>query len=326
MYPITLLSTNGMHELTAKICAALNVRGLHCEHHQLNEQTFPDGEAWLQSPVSIRNHDVYLVHDMRWPDVNNALMQFTIAVDMLKRASVERIHAVLPYLPYMRQDRKDKGRVPISAKRIAELIEHNGMVRHVITFDLHADQEEGFFDWAVDHLRGEILLARHFNEMLGERVRDALVVAPDVGASKRAQRFAKRIHNAELAIIDKRRDGPGQNEVVNFIGPQRIDGRVAILFDDMCDSGGTLAKAAELLYARGASKVFAAVSHGLFNNGAEERLCRAGVDTVVLETVPRSAMYKDAQKRITFLPIDGFLADVIYETASPEGSVSKLFA
>jgi ribose-phosphate pyrophosphokinase len=145
MYLITLLSTNGMHELTANICSALNTRGLCCEHHALREETFPDGEAWSQAPVSVRNHEVYLVHDMRWPDVNNAIMQFTIAVDMLKRASVERIHAVLPYLPYMRQDRKDKGRVPISAKRLAEIIEHNGVVQHVITFDLHADQEEGFF-------------------------------------------------------------------------------------------------------------------------------------------------------------------------------------
>ncbi len=324
MQHITLLSTNTMHALAHDICVQLGLLGIACEHQKFYEVSFPDQEVWAQAPTSVRNRDVYLIHSLRWPDPNTALIEYGLIVDLLKRASVGNIHAVLPYLPYMRQDRKDKGRVPISARYIAELIEHRGAVRHTITFDLHADQEQGFFDWAVDVLRGDVLLAAHYHTLLGQDVRHTIVVAPDVGASKRAQRFARRLNDAPLAIIDKRRNGPGDTSITHFIGPPRLDGMHAILFDDLCDSGGTLATAAELLYTRGASSVHAAVTHGLLTNQAEERLSAARVQLALLETIPRTTGYKEAHLNITFLPIGAFLANVIAQNTLPEGSVSKL--
>lgn len=245
-------------------------------------------------------------------------------IDALKRASVGSIHAVLPYLPYMRQDRKDKSRVPISASVIARKIEQHGVVRHTVTFDLHADQEQGFFEWSVDVMRSDVLIAAHFKTLLDAARGNVIVVAPDVGASVRARRFAQRLYNAPLAIIDKRRNGPGKSEVLHFIGPDRIDGMIAILYDDICDSGGTLIEASRAVYERGASEVHAAVTYALCTRGAEQRLIDADIRLVALDTIARSAEYKAANPGITFLSIDLFVAQVIAQNALPNGSVSRL--
>jgi ribose-phosphate pyrophosphokinase len=323
--PIVILSGEHMHQLGESMSAQLTKRGVTNEHQPLHEETFPDGEVCPRALRSVRNKDVYMLLNLRWPDPNTALMRYALTVDMLRRASAGRIHAVLPYLPYMRQDRKDKGRSPISARYVAEMLEHNGDVQHIVTFDLHADQEEGFFNWSIDHLRGELLFAEYYATLLRENSTNVLVVAPDVGASKRAQRFAKRLNNAPLAIIDKRRSGPGQNEIVNFIGPESLHNMRVILFDDMCDSGGTLVKAAEMLYSRGATQVHAAVTHGLFNNNAEERLKNARISIATLGTIPRNKEYETQHEHIAILPIDTLLARVVYETTHANGSVSQLF-
>ena len=205
---------------------------------------------------------------------------------------------------------------------IARMIEQGGAVRHTMTFDLHADQEQGFFAGPVDVLRSDTLFTQHYQRVCDD-MRRVIVVAPDVGASKRAQRFAQRL-NVPLAIIDKRRSGPGTTSILHFLGPERLDGMTAILFDDICDSGGTLIEASRTLYQRGASEVHAAVAFALCTGHAEQRLRDAAIRLVTLDTIARDTAYKAANPDITFLPIDLFLAQVIAQNVIPEGSVSKL--
>ncbi len=289
MASILILSTEGMRRCADDMAQHLQAKGVDAQHYALNEQRFSDGELWEQAPVSVRTRCVYLLADLYWPDPNNGLMRAFIALDMLKRASVQELHLVVPYLPYGRQDRKDKPRVPISSKLVADLFSAAGPIASVITFDMHADQEEACWNVPVDHLRGDLLLAQHFLQRFSDRLDDLIVIAPDAGSAKRAQRFATRLHGAPLAIIDKRRSAPGVSSVAHFVGPERLDGKLAVLLDDMCASGGTLAEAAKVLYGRGAAGVYAALTHGLFTDGAEARLAQAGIEVAVLRTISAHA-------------------------------------
>ena len=224
-------------------------------------KTFSDGEINVEIHESVRGMDIFVIQSICSP-VNNNLMELLILIDALKRASAERITAVLPYYGYGRQDRKVLPRAPISAKLVADLITTAGASR-VLTVDLHAGQIQGFFNIPVDHLFAAPVLLDHLRHL----VDDTVIVSPDAGGVERARAFAKRL-NASLAIIDKRRDAPNVSQVMNIIGDVR--GLRAVLLDDIVDTGGTLVRAADALMENGAKEVYACCTHPVLSGGAVE--------------------------------------------------------
>jgi ribose-phosphate pyrophosphokinase len=243
-------------------------------------------------------------------------MELLIIIDALKRASARRITAAIPYFGYARQDRKPGPRTPISAKLVANLITHAGADR-VLTLDLHAGQIQGFFDIPTDNLYASPVMVRDIKE---RNLKNITVVSPDVGGVVRARGLAKRI-DAPLAIIDKRRERPGESEVMNVIG--EVSGQTCILIDDIVDSGGTLVNAADALLKAGATEVAAYITHGVLSDGAAERVAESRLKELVLtDSIPESDVARAAKniRRISIAPLMG---EAIARTAS-EQSVSSL--
>ncbi len=245
-------------------------------------------------------------------------MELLIITDALRRSSARRITAVIPYFGYARQDRRASGRTPISAKLVANLITHAGVDR-VLTLDLHAGQIQGFFDIPTDNLFGAPLMSRDIKDRLDYK--NAMVVSPDVGGVVRARALAKRI-DAPLAIVDKRRDRPGESEVMNIIGS--VEGRSCILLDDIVDSGGTLVNAAEALLEQGAREVYAYITHGVLSGGAVARIANSKLkELVITDSIMPTEAVKVA-RNIRVISIAQLMGEAIERTAQ-ETSVSSLF-
>lgn len=279
---------------------------------------FADNEVWVTIDENVRGEDVFILQSTSYP-ANDHLMELLVCIDALKRASARRITAVTPYFGYARQDRKTGGRTPISAKLVANLITRAGADR-VLTMDLHSGQIQGFFDIPTDNLLSAPLLAADIKENY-DRWRDLLVVSPDVGGVVRALAVASRL-DTELAIVDKRRSGPGKSEVANIIGD--VDGRRCILFDDMIDGGGTLCNAAQALIDAGATEVSAYVTHGVLSGGAVERVQGSVLKELVM-TDSIAAPDRVAQAgKIRYVSCASLIAEAIRRIANEE-SVSKLF-
>jgi ribose-phosphate pyrophosphokinase len=277
---------------------------------------FSDGEIYLQIKENVRGADVFVIQPTCTP-VDRNLMELLLMMDALKRASAERITTVLPYYGYARQDRKDKPRVPISAKLVAGLLETAGADR-ILTLDLHAAQIQGFFDVPVDHLFASPVLIEYFK---AEGATDRTVVSPDAGGVERARAFAKRL-NCPLAIIDKRREEANVAEVMNVVGDVR--GRHCLLVDDLIDTAGTLVKGAEALMAKGAASVSACATHAVLSGPAVSRIEASCLKEVVFSnSIPLS---KEAKKcsRIKSLSIAKLLAEAI-RSIHEATSVSVLF-
>jgi len=238
-------------------------------------KTFSDGEVNVEIDESVRGMDVFAIQSICSP-VNNNLMELLIMIDALKRASAERITAVLPYYGYARQDRKVSPRAPITAKLVADLITVAGTSR-MLTVDLHAGQIQGFFNIPVDHLFAAPVLLEYLKSLQN----DMVMVSPDAGGVERARAFAKRL-DTSLAIIDKRRDAPNVSQVMNIIGD--VKGLVAVILDDIIDTGGTLARAAYALMEKGAKKVYACCTHPVFSGSAPQRIMASHVKEVVVGT------------------------------------------
>ena len=263
--------------LSERICAHL---GTACGNAAVTH--FEDGEIRVQFQENIRGTDVFLVNSTS-PPVNDHLIELLILIDAARRASAARITAVLPYFGYARQDRKDRPRVPITAKLVSNLIVAAGADR-VLTVDLHCDQIQGFFDIPVDHLSSEIAFTRHFRQLRPSE--DLVVVSPDTGSVHRIRRFANRLE-APLAIVDKRRPKANVSEVMNLIG--EVKDRHALIFDDLIDTGGTLVKAAEAIKARGAIDVTACATHAVFSGKAVDRIYNSVLEEVwVSDSIPLS--------------------------------------
>ena len=277
---------------------------------------FSDGEIYFQILENVRGADVFVVQPCTKP-VDFHLMELLMMIDAFKRASAWRITAVVPYYCYARQDRKDKPRVPISAKLVADLLETAGASR-ALTLDLHAPQIQGYFNVPVDHLYASPVLIDYFKQKdLGELT----VVSPDAGGVERARAFAKKL-GAPLAIVDKRRVDIDVSEVMHLIGDVR--GRPALIIDDIIDTAGTLVKTAEALLKEGATKVLAACTHAVLSGPAVERLCASPIEEVVVtDSVPLS---EAAQKvsRIKVLSVSELLARGI-RSIHEETSISELF-
>ncbi|WP_312165855.1 ribose-phosphate pyrophosphokinase [Phenylobacterium sp.] len=279
---------------------------------------FADNEVWVTIDENVRGEDVFILQSTNYP-ANDNLMELLVCIDALKRASAKRITAVMPYFGYARQDRKTGGRTPISAKLVANLIERAGADR-VLTMDLHSGQIQGFFDIPTDNLISAPLLATDIKENY-EKPAEIMIVSPDVGGVVRALAVASRL-NAELAIVDKRRSGPGKSEVANVIGD--VDGRRCILFDDMIDGGGTLCNAAQALIDAGATEVSAYVTHGVMSGAAVERVNGSVLKELVMtDSIPAPERAGDGGK-IRYVSCDKLLGEAIRRIANEE-SVSKLF-
>ena len=281
--------------------------------------TFADGEVSLTINESVRGSDVFLVQSTCKP-VNNNLMELLIMIDACRRASAGRITAVIPYFGYARQDRKAKGRDPISAKLVANMIEAAGADR-VLTMDLHASQIQGFFDIPVDNLLGNPVFVDYYAKKFGEKCEDMVVVSPDVGSVARARTFAQKLHMG-LAIVDKRRQKANQCEVMNVIGD--VEGKDCILFDDMIDTAGSICNAAKaIVEVGGANSVYACASHGVLSGPALERLNNSVIKEVaLLNTIPESM--GEGCSKIKYISVAPMFAEAI-ERIYQEISIAKLF-
>ena len=280
---------------------------------------FSDGEVQVELHEDVRGKDVFVIQSTCNPTDEN-LMELLIMVDALRRSSAGKITAVVPYLGYSRQDRRSRlTRVPITAKLVAQLIETSGVDR-ILTMDLHADQIQGFFNIPIDNIYAQPVLVQ---DILDHNYQDVVVVSPDVGGVARARAAAKRINDADLAIIDKRRPAPNLVKVMNVIGD--VEGRTCIMIDDMVDTAGTLCQAAEILKEKGAKKVVAYATHAVLSGGAIENISNSKLDELVItNTIPLTDQAKKCNK-IRQLSIATTLADVI-RRISDEQSISTIFA
>ena len=279
---------------------------------------FADEEIFVEIHENVRGEDVFVVQPTGFP-ANDNLMELLICIDALRRASAKRITAVIPYFGYARQDRKPGPRTPISAKLVANLITEAGADR-VLSVDLHAGQIQGFFDIPTDNLYAAPVIAADIQARYGGN--DLTVISPDVGGVVRARALAKRLDNAPLAIVDKRRDRPGESEVMNIIG--EVEGRECIMIDDIVDSGGTLCNAAEALLDAGAKSVAAYITHGVLSGGAVARIDKSKLkELVITDTILASEAAHDAG-HIRILTIAPLIGEAIRRIAE-EASVSSLF-
>ncbi|HYP29213.1 MAG TPA: ribose-phosphate pyrophosphokinase [Blastocatellia bacterium] len=307
-----VFSGNANRPLAEEICQHLGI-----EIGQANTSRFSDGEFNFQILENVRGEDCFLVQPT-CPPADQNIMELLIMLDAFRRSSAKRITAVIPYYGYARKDRKDRPRVPISAKLVANLITEAGADR-VLLLDLHAGQIQGFFDIPADHLYAAPVLVGNIQKLELPRL---TVVAPDAGGVERARAYGKRL-DAELAIIDKRRDYDrlGEVEVLHVVGD--VEGRTALIIDDMIDTAGTLVKAAEALKRNGADTVYASATHALFSGPAVERIEASPIkEVIVTNTIPTDNACRS--KKVTCLSVAKLLAEAIL-SIHDETSVSKLF-
>ena len=283
---------------------------------QCRLRRFPDTEVSFQIDENIRGTDVFIVQPTSMP-VDEHIMELLIMIDAFRRSSAARITAVIPYYGYARQDRKDKPRVPISAKLVANILSASGVDR-VLTMDLHKAQIQGFFDIPVDHLFAAPVILDYLARQDFPKL---TIVAPDAGGAERARAYAKRL-GGELAVIDKRRSDDGSAEVMNVVGD--VDGRTCVIQDDIIDTAGTIAKAAVALKANGAGRIFACAVHGVLSGAAIERIEKAPIEKlIVTNTIPSNGERAKCGK-IQVLSVAKLLAQAI-RSIHEESSVSSLF-
>lgn len=311
---IKVFSGNANRELADEICSHLS-----CDLGQAVTERFSDGEFNFQIGENVRGADVFIIQPT-CPPTDKHLMELLIMLDTFNRASAERVTAVIPYFGYARSDKKDRPRVPIAAKLVANLITTAGAER-ILTIDLHAAQIQGFFDIPVDHLYSAPVVVNYFQE---NPLENLVVVAPDTGGAERARAYAKRL-NAGLALCDKRRERANVAEVMNIVGD--VKDRNCLIIDDMCDTGGTICKVAEALHKDGAKSVFAAFTHPVLSGKAIENLRNSYIEKVIVtNTIPlsESGRQLQAEGRIVVLSVAKMLARAI-KSIHDETSVSSLF-
>ncbi|MGE5484185.1 MAG: ribose-phosphate diphosphokinase [Ignavibacteriales bacterium] len=307
---LKIFAGNSVPDLAGEIAGYLGMRP-----GKIDLGTFANGEIKVVINENVRGHDVFVVQSTCSP-VNDNLMELLIIIDALIRASARRITAVIPYYGYARQDRKTRGREPITAKLVANLITKAGAGR-VLTMDLHAGQIQGFFDLPVDHLSAAPILSEYF---VRKGLEDVVVVSPDLGSVARARDMAHKL-KAGIAIVDKRRPEPNVAEVMNIIG--KVEGKTAILIDDMIDTAGSVCQAGAALMERGAKEVFACCTHPVLSPPAMERIEKSPIrEVVVTNTIPLGNGC--ASKKMTVLSVAKLLGEAI-SRIHDDLSVSELF-
>jgi len=311
MDKIAVLSGNAHPELAKEICGYLKVKLA-----DIFVGKFSEGEIRVKINDNIRGKDVFIVQPT-CPPANDTLMELLIMIDAVKRASAQRITAVMPYYGYARQDRKDQPRVPITAKLVANLLTVSGANR-VLTMDLHAGQIQGFFDIPLDHLFSIGVFIDYFSKL---KIKDLVIVSPDVGGIKMARAYAKRI-GASLAIIDKRRESPEKTEAMHILG--EVAGKNAIIVDDLIATGSSLFDGVDTLKKAGAENIYAAICHGVLSGPAIERLdkCKNLKKLLITNSIPLADDKK--HERIEVLSVAELLGEAIKRIHNEE-SVSSLF-
>ncbi|TDK41297.1 ribose-phosphate pyrophosphokinase [Antarcticimicrobium luteum] len=315
-----LIAGNANLPLAEAIARRMSMhRGVNLDLVDARVERFNDGEIFVEVYENVRGEDMFLIQPTSNP-ANDNLMELLIMADALRRSSAARITAVIPYFGYARQDRRTKARTPISAKLVANLLTQSGIER-VLTMDLHAAQIQGFFDIPVDNLYASPIFALDIKAHFRDRMGDLMVVSPDVGGVARARELAKRI-NSPLSIVDKRREKPGEVAEMTVIG--NVTDKICIIVDDMCDTAGTLCKAAEVLMENGAKEVHAYISHGVMSGPAVERITNSVMKTLVLTDTIEPSKAVQAAPNIRIVPTAPIFAQAIlniwYGT-----SVSSLF-
>ncbi|HUP45928.1 MAG TPA: ribose-phosphate pyrophosphokinase [Thermoanaerobaculia bacterium] len=309
--PLKVFAGRAHPSLTQEICTHLGVEPGHVSLY-----SFSDGENYVQIDENVRGADVFVIQPTS-PPVNDHVMELLIMLDAFKRSSARRVTAVIPYYGYARQDRKDKPRVPITSKLVADLITAAGADR-VLTLDLHASQIQGFFNIPVDHLFAAPVIVGHLKKLA---LSNLTIVSPDAGGVERARAYAKRL-GAALAIIDKRRVAANQTEVMNIIG--EVEGRNVFIVDDIIDTAGTLIHSAEALLKQGARSISAACTHAVLSGPAVGRINGSRLDRVIAtNSMPTSDKESECPKLQT-LSIAGLLGEAIKRIHN-EDSVSSLF-
>jgi ribose-phosphate pyrophosphokinase len=301
-----------------RVLAESVARYLNIPLGKASVRRFADQEIFVEIQENVRGEDVFILQSTSFP-ANDHLMELLIMIDAFMRSSARRITAVIPYFGYARQDRRASGRTPISAKLFANLIAHAGANR-VLTLDLHAGQIQGFFDIPTDNLFAAPVITRDVKAKY-TKLSNVMVVSPDVGGVVRARAVAKRI-DAQLAIVDKRRERPGESEVMNIIGDVR--GKDCLLIDDIVDSGGTLCNAADALLANGATSVTAYITHGVLSGGAVARITSSKLQELVITDSIQPTSSVEAAHNIRVVSIGDLIGEAISRTATEE-SVSSLF-
>ena len=307
-----LVAGNSNRPLAEAVAAYLNTPLTRAQVRR-----FADMEVFVEILENVRGEDVFVLQSTSFP-ANDNLMELLILTDALRRSSARRITAVIPYFGYARQDRRSAGRTPISAKLVANLITEAGADR-VLTVDLHAGQIQGFFDIPTDNLFAAPVMVRDMRDRF--ELGQVTIVSPDVGGVVRARSIAKRI-DAPLAIVDKRRERPGESEVMNIIG--EVDGQTCVLVDDIVDSGGTLCNAADALLAQGAKSVHAYITHGVLSGGAVARVSASNLSELVITDSIQATEAVRVATNMRVLSIAPLIGEAIGRTAQ-ESSVSSLF-
>lgn len=305
-----IFTGNSNPQLAKKICDYLEL-----PPGKIEVGRFSDGEVSVKIEENVRGRDVFIVQSVCAP-VNESLVELLVMIDAARRASAKRITAVLPYYGYARQDWKERPRVPITAKLVANLITAAGANR-VLTMDLHTPQIQGFFDIPLDHLFAAPVLIKYFQEL---NLSNLVVVAPDVGSIKTARAFAKRLH-AALAVVDKRRNSPDSVEVMHLIG--EVKGKDVVIVDDLVASGGTLCEAADALKENGARNIYASITHGVLSGNAIENIANSSLEKLIItDTIPLTKE-KELEK-IKVLSVASLLGEAI-RCIHLAKSVSSLF-
>jgi ribose-phosphate pyrophosphokinase len=299
-------------ELARKVCDYLNIPLANASINR-----FPDGEIDVKANEDVRGSDVFVIQST-CPPVNENIMELLIQIDCFRRASADRITAVIPYYGYARQDRKAEGRVPITAKLIANLISTSGADR-VLAMDLHAAQIQGFFDIPMDHLFASPVLVDYIKRL---DLSNLLIVSPDIGGVKMARAYAKRL-DVEIAIVDKRRIGAEETEVMHLVG--NVEGRNVVLLDDIISTGTSIANAARACKKHGARSVYLMATHAVFSKGCAEKLAACDAkEIIVTDTIPVTDEKRKALPNLKVLTIASLLGETISRIHKAE-SVSQLF-
>jgi ribose-phosphate pyrophosphokinase len=315
-----LISGNANMPLSKAIARRMSMhRGKSVGLVDARLERFNDQEVFVEIFENVRGEDMFIIQPTSKP-ANDNLMELLIMADTLRRSSARRITAVIPYFGYARQDRRTKARTPISAKLVANMIVEAGIER-VLTMDLHAAQIQGFFDIPVDNLYASPVFALDIRAQFGDAISDVMIVSPDVGGVARARELAKRI-NAPLAIVDKRREKPGEVAEMTVIGD--VTDKICVIVDDMCDTAGTICKAAEVLLEKGAREVHAYTTHGVMSGPAVERITNSALKSMVITDTIQPTPAVAATPNIRILPVAPILAQAILNIWNGT-SVSSLF-
>lgn len=321
--PFVLVHSPNMRAMANSISDHLRDMGAEFSVLEVDVQQFANGELLPHLTETVRRQHVFFLHGFDPAEPHADIWTLFLVNDMLNLASVRSISLVLPYMPYLRQDRKDKPRVPISARTFADHVQVNRLVQRIITMDLHTDQEQGFYRIPVDNLTAQPLFVEYFTELLGTTMEDVVVVAPDSGDAKRARSLAKKLGNVPVAIFEKDRPGANQSVVLGVIGAS-VAGKRVVMYDDIIDTGGTIAGVMDSLMELGATEVHVCATHGIFSGEAVSRFSKLGFGVRATNSLPRSPEYLRKNPWLGVVPIDGILAEVILEAATIGGSISKI--